>query len=737
MRSSTSVMEREPRAPARSACAAPVPASTFAGLFEIGRNCDAVAHASRVAFLVDGEAYFRAFVRAAERAERSILILAWDFDSRTGLCFGEDGKAQITMGDFLNQLADKRRRLTIRVLDWDYPMVFGTDREFPPLYGMSWHPHRRVQLRYDATNATGASHHQKIVVIDDKVAFVGGLDFTWRRWDTCAHAPDDSRRTAGGKPYPPFHDAMIAVDGEAAAVAGAIARSRWRDATGKKVRASVTHSDPWPDALKPNVTDVDVAIARTCPNVIPEKAVRHVEALFLDVIARARDYIYIENQYFTSDAIGRALERRLTEPDGPEIVVVTRLLSHGWLEEMTMHVLRSRLVRKLRAADRFGRFRIYYPHIEGLAEGTCIDVHSKIMIADDVFLRIGSANLNNRSMGLDTECDVALEAQGRPEVAQAIRRFRDQLLAEHAGVDPDQVLAACQRSPSFHEAIEALGNASRQFRPLADMHDLSDAVVDAISVSDPERPVALDELVAEFAPELDPADTKGAAAPRRGWLVAGGVLAVLLAFTLVWRYTPLAEWVTVESVTDWVEGFAANWWAPLVVVLAYTPASVVMFPRPLLTLAAGLAFGVVLGFAYAMAGILLAASVAYVVGRRLDRDMVRRLVGERVNRIADAVRRHGLPAMTAIRIVPIAPFVVVNLAAGAIRVRYWHFALGTLFGMLPGALVATVLGNQVRTALGPGDGPSYWLIGGVVALVAAVVIGFRKRAMRMLGKEKT
>jgi len=733
----TTVLEREPRAPVRdTAPASPALAPGFEALFEVGRNCEAVAHASRVAFLVDGEAYFHAFMRVAERAERSILILAWDFDSRTGLAFGEDGKVQVTMGDFLNRLARKRRRLRIRVLDWDYPMVFGTDREFPPLYGMSWHPHRRVQLRYDATNATGASHHQKIVVVDDKVAFVGGMDFTCRRWDTCAHRPGDSRRTAGGKPYPPFHDAMIAVDGEAAAAAAAIARARWRNATGKTVRECATKSDPWPEALRPDLTDVEVAVACTYPNVLPEKAVRHAEALFLDVIARARDYLYIENQYFTSNAVGTALERRLAEPSGPEIVVVTRLLSHGWLEEMTMHVLRSRLVRRLRAADRHGRFHIYYPHIDGLAEGTCIDVHSKIMIADDTFLRIGSANLNNRSMGLDTECDLALEARGRPEVAQAIRRFRDQLLAEHTGVALEGVVAACERHPSLHDAIESLGNASRQLRQLTDQHDLSDVVVDAISVTDPERPVALDQLVAQFAPEPEPADTAGAV-PRRGWVAAGGVLAVVLAFTLIWRYTPLAAWVTVDSVTGWVDAFAANWWAPLVVALVYTPASVVLFPRALLTLAAGMAFGVAAGFAYAMTGILLAASVSFAVGRRLDRGMVRRLVGERLNRIAAALRRHGLPAMTAIRLVPIAPFVVINLAAGAIRVRYWHFAVGTFLGMAPGAIVATILGHQVKTALGPAGGPDYWLIGGVVALIVGVVIGFRKRAMQMFAKEKS
>src|SRR6185436_4894661 len=264
------------QAPARKADYRGVPGS-FAGAFKVGRNCEAVARASRVAFLIDGEAYFRAFMQAAEQAERSILILAWDFDSRTVLSFGEDGSPGITMGEFLNGLARRRWRLRIRVLDWDYPMVFGTDREFPPLYGMSWEPHRRVQLRYDATNATGASHHQKIVVIDDRIAFVGGFDFTCRRWDTCSHRPDDSRRSAGGKPYPPFHDAMMAVDGDAAAAVGAIARERWHAATGRKVRPSRTGADPWPGDLKPDVSDVEVAVACTWPSAKPEKAVRHVE----------------------------------------------------------------------------------------------------------------------------------------------------------------------------------------------------------------------------------------------------------------------------------------------------------------------------------------------------------------------------------------------------------------------------------------------------------------------------
>src|SRR5258706_7835455 len=120
------------------------------------------------------------------------------------------------------------------------------------------------------------------------------------------------------------------------------------------------------------------------------------------MIERARDYIYFENLYFNSERIRAALKASLARPEGPEIVVVTRLLSHGWLEEITMTTLRTKLVNELRAADPHGRFEVFYPDIRGLVAGTCLDIHSKVMAVDDEWLRIGSANLSNRSMGVGT-----------------------------------------------------------------------------------------------------------------------------------------------------------------------------------------------------------------------------------------------------------------------------------------------------------------------------------------------
>jgi len=222
------------------------------GLFQPGRNCLSVARANRAALLIDGDAYFGAFMKAAEHAQRSIIIVGWDFDSRTRLTWDESASGvPVVLGDFLNFLARRRRGLRIHILDWDFPMVFGMDREFPPLYGTGWRQHRRVQMRYDNTHPTTGCHHQKIVVIDDAIAFSGGLDLTWRRWDTCEHGANDPRRVADGKPYAPFHDAMMAVDGEAAQVLAGIARERWHAATGKKLAPVSVKEDPWPDTLRP------------------------------------------------------------------------------------------------------------------------------------------------------------------------------------------------------------------------------------------------------------------------------------------------------------------------------------------------------------------------------------------------------------------------------------------------------------------------------------------------------
>jgi phospholipase D1/2 len=689
-------------------------------LFDAGRNCWRVAHAERVGLLVDGDEYYTAFYEAAQRARSSLLILGWDFNSRTRLLCDDPppGAAPGVLGDFLNFLARRTRGLDVRILIWDYPMIFGVDREFPSGYGIGWKPHRRIRVRYDNTHPVGASHHQKIVVIDDAVAFCGGIDLTSRRWDTHDHRPEDERRCHEGAAYPPFHDAMMMVDGAAARALGEVARERWRAATSRRLHAPRrAAAAAWPDDVPVAVRDVDVAISRTVPPGDGDDGVHEVEALYVDMIGAARRSIYVENQYFTSDVVGKALATRLAEPDGPEVIVVLRLLSHGWLEELTMQNLRKALIERLRAADARGRLRVYYPSIDGLADDACIDVHSKVLVVDEDWLRIGSANVCNRSMGLDTECDVTIEARGREEVRDAIAHFRERLLGEHMGVEPARVREAVQEHGSIRDAIDALRAPGRTLEPLAHEPVGSDALMAVAGLADLEAPVTMEGLVQQFAPR-----TRGGGHAGGLWIKVAAVAVVVAGLTAMWRYTPLAEWITAERIVGWARQFAGAPWAPFAVILAYTPASIVMFPRPLITLFAVVAFDAWLGFGYAMTGILLAALLSYVAGMRFDRTTVRRMSGENLERVVRVMRRRGLVAMTALRLVPLAPFAVEGIIAGAIRIRFFDFMAGTFLGMLPGTLAATVFGDQLTAALRDPSALNPWLLAGIaLGLVAATL----------------
>jgi phosphatidylserine/phosphatidylglycerophosphate/cardiolipin synthase-like enzyme/uncharacterized membrane protein YdjX (TVP38/TMEM64 family) len=696
-------------------------------IFEPGRNCTAVATAPRAAFIVDAENYFLAFMRAAERAERSIMIVGWDFDSRTPLC-NEEGGDCVLLGEFLNGLAARKRNLRIRILNWDYPMVFGTDREIPPTLGISWKPHRRVDFRFDDTHPVGGSHHQKIVVIDDVIAFSGGLDLTNKRWDTRRHAASDPRRTFDGKPYPPFHDSMMAVDGEAACALARIAYGRWHDATGEviPVKPHKARRDPWPDALQPDARNARVAVSCTAPPFEDFDGLRQVEALYLDMIARARDYIYIENQYFTSDVIGAALKRRLADPDGPEILVVTRLLSHGWLEELTMTNLRTRLVRELREADVHGRLRVVYPEVAGLAEGTCLDVHSKVCVVDDEWLRIGSANLSNRSMGMDTECDVTLEAQRDAGLARAVRRFRDCLIAEHSDCTVEEVERAIAEHGSMNAALDRLGRDGRRLTTL-DAPELPASALLIAEIGDPSEPL-FEQIVPRVLPERR-------AAPRfplkRFAIASSAIIAIAFALAIVWTHSPLSSWVTLERAAAWADWFTQRWWAPLVVIAAYTPAAVLMFPRWIITIAAVMAFGPWRGFALGTAGMVIAAILTFLPGRVVGRERVQRFTGPRLRRIAHFLHRRGLLAVVMVRVIPVAPFPVVNLAMGALRVPLRHFVLGTMVGVLPGMLAATVLSDQLAAALEEPASVNAWYVAGAVLIVGGLAY-FAQRTMRRM-----
>ncbi|WP_159714735.1 phospholipase D-like domain-containing protein [Geminicoccus flavidas] len=439
----------------------------LATILQPGRNCWRIARASRAALLPDAASYFARLAQAFQRARRSILIIGWDFDGRIRLC-PTDQSCQ-PLGAMLRQLVEARPELEVDILVWSFAVVHAPSAPSELLLNQDWEQHPRIHLKLDHEHPIYAAHHQKIVCIDDQLAFVGGIDLTVKRWDTWRHKARDRRRIdPEGDHYEPVHDMQMVVEGEAAEAVAAVARARWQRAYGQAPPPvpRAERGELWPPGLEPQFLEAEVAVARTLPVWRNFPPVHEISALTLDAIAAARHCIYVEAQYFANFEVAELLERSLRQPTGPEVVVLMSRRLPGTLEQFIMGRNRDRVLRRLMRADRHGRFGGYYTCTPSAGGDIDILIHAKLMIIDDRFLKVGSANINNRSVGLDTECDFAIEAHSDAE-RQAIATIRRQLLAGHLRVTPEQLRAATIEHGSTIRAIRALQAEGKGLRDFA------------------------------------------------------------------------------------------------------------------------------------------------------------------------------------------------------------------------------------------------------------------------------
>jgi phosphatidylserine/phosphatidylglycerophosphate/cardiolipin synthase-like enzyme len=430
-------------------------------LFRANETCWRTASTGRVKVLVDGQDYYPLLLRALRSARRSIHLLGWSFDPRTQLTPGEPDPT--ALGHALIALAAANPDLDVRLLAWRSAWPISATQDFFPHRAKAWFRHSRVRFELDDAVPLGACHHQKIVVIDDALVFVGSADFGIDRWDTAAHLDLDPRRgSTHGKPHPPRHEVMAMADGPIAAAFGELFRERWRAGVGEMPDPTeAPGADAWPPGVAPDIVDAQLAVARTAPAWRRAASVREIARLTLEAIAEAKSLIYLENQYFTWPLLVEALARRLAEPAGPEIVLVCSEQSPSYFDRITMDRARSTALWRLKSGDVHGRFHALAPYAPG---GHAIIAHAKLMVVDDRLARISSANINNRSHGFDTECELAIEADS-PETAAALSLLRDRLAGHWVGHPAEDVAEMRRLTGSLAQGLWAL-DGGRRLRPL-------------------------------------------------------------------------------------------------------------------------------------------------------------------------------------------------------------------------------------------------------------------------------
>ncbi|MBI2202570.1 MAG: phospholipase [Candidatus Rokubacteria bacterium] len=487
-----------------------------AAIVQPGRNASREATAGTAGVIVDAADYFHAVYWAAERAQRSLLLSGWEFDSALPLLRGDDRPpgAEVRLVRFLDGLCERNPNLYICILAWNFHVVLAAEREWLQRMYFHWLTHEHLHFVLEDSPVSGGSMHQKFAVIDGRIAFLGGMGLREACWDDRRHLAENPDRLTRGRPDKPYHDVQAYLaGGEAPMAVEQYFFQRWQRAGG--TLPPLPPPVPGGDDYRPLGALVlgggPVALSRTQPHTTG-LIVRDVERLFAGAIAAAEQLIFIETQYFSSRTVRDALVRRMREPPRSKLdIVVVNERGEAVKEDIAVGLRQLENVVELRrvAGETGHAFGVY----DSLPDGAGDDasrptyIHSKLMVVDDRFLTVGSANVTNRSMGVDCELHASWEATPRDAALhRRIRRVRVSLLAEHSGVSGAHAVRGLLPAEGLVARLDAMAAVSgarfRRHRPPSPAQRAMLAVVEPESLP-------FDSDGRDHAALMDPTDERG------------------------------------------------------------------------------------------------------------------------------------------------------------------------------------------------------------------------------------
>lgn len=695
-------------------------------LFIPGKNCWRVSQIREAALLVDCANFYRALHDSIVKAKKSIFIVGWDIDSRIRLIRGKDeaeAKAPSVAGDLLAWKARQNPEMKIYLLRWDSSITFLNQRELQPMRTWEANTPENVHVWLDNTIPCGGSHHQKIILIDDEIAFTGGMDIACGRWDEREHRPHEPERYDHGGPYSPYHDVQIVSYGPVVKDLSDLVRWRWQHGAGYEAiefapsqEAFDSAPPTWPLGLRPSFQNFECAIARTIPWMGKDQPPAHeIHQMYLDVIEEAKSFIYIENQFFAFEPLAKAINSKLKRNPKLRVLMVGPYEPKGIFEREGLWASRIDFRKIVEDGVDKARVRMTYP-VVNTAEGESQDkrIHSKIFCVDDTYMIVASSNITRRSMTVDTESDLILYAQ-TPEQREQLRAARNDLIAEHLGKSEESIERYIRSGCSLDTLLESEKEFGPKLLEIED-HKFTNQSLQSFArpLADPEEP-----LLPSVFP-LNAGKVRPMRNPRRDLLLIAVAALVILGSIAAYIATQ-TDWISPENLESFLASARGTPWALPLICLTYLVGGLLMFPVTLLSLVTTAVWGVVWGPIYAMCGALVSGAFLYWIGHLIGIKGLRSLFGERIRSLVKKLEKRGVMGIVVIRMTPIAPYTLVNLAAGIVSLRFLDYIVGTFLGLLPGLIAKGFVGDSLmQVLLNPSSESFLYVVLGIGVWLAIV-----------------
>lgn len=687
--------------------------------FEQGRHYTHRSLAHSLAFIPDSASYYAALADVFPRAQHRILIVGWGFDDRIRLVRSNnpDSSDSGSLGELLTRLAERHPNLQIQVCAWRSPVVFSADHHISAAFRKVTGRLPNLTLSLVPSASGFNSRHEKYVIVDDVLAFIGGIDLTHNRWDTQEHLATHAGRTnPEGESYTPYHDMQVALSGP---IVKDLYQVAARDLELHGEWSPVDHT-LWPHQLAVDATNTPVMLALTRSNPDPDlENTRQIKEAYHTMINGASRFIYIEDQYFSSDSVTEALSQQLQKKDGPEIIIIMARALPDALGRLTMGVNASMHLSRLMKSDLHGRLGIFNM-VSPEDPDVDVKVHSKLMIVDGRYLTVGSANTNQRSLNFDLEANIILDSR-ESDTSDWVQRIEDRILAQRTGLSVEDWKKAVEenansKTTAMRERAHAwngLQKGKHFLAPGTVPHELMD-YFDMDHAPQPET--VLHKLAQSSVLEVS-SRTKKIIISVAAAVGLIGVLGLLLrvdirsALDIEFSFTEVMQGV--ESIN---ENHPVT--AGLLTVGVFWLA-ISMF----VTIAAPIVFfsaihGPWFGMLYSFIGVLSGAAIYYTLGlllhgsRRVGKFRAVRSAKEKLEKI----KPYGTWAVAITRMVPTGPFLVVNFVTGAVGFTPGQFLVGSLIGLLPGVVALSLFGEAVRNVF---TDPNLVSVTWFVVLVAA------------------